>query len=45
MAKLARAPSNDAEIGGLKVVIQGSWFAVCPSETEETEGEYHGRDR
>lgn len=33
-AKLTRAPSNGAEIGGLKVVTQNGWFAARPSGTE-----------
>jgi len=33
-AKLTRAPGNDAEIGGLKIVTQGGWFAARPSGTE-----------
>jgi phosphoglucomutase len=32
--KLTRAPGNDAEIGGLKVVTQNGWFAARPSGTE-----------
>ena len=31
IAKSTRAQANDAEIGGLKVVTQGGWFAVPPS--------------
>ena len=34
-AKLTRAPGNNAEIGGLKVVSQNGWFAVRPSGTED----------
>ena len=34
-AKLTRAPGNDADIGGLKVVTQSGWFAVRPSGTED----------
>jgi phosphoglucomutase len=34
-AKLTRAPSNDAPIGGLKVVTESGWFAARPSGTEE----------
>ncbi len=34
-AKLTRAPGNDADIGGLKVVTQGGWFAARPSGTED----------
>jgi phosphoglucomutase len=33
-AKLARAPGNQAPIGGLKVVAQNGWFAARPSGTE-----------
>jgi phosphoglucomutase len=35
LAKLTRAPANDASIGGLKVVSQTGWFAARPSGTEE----------
>ena len=31
---LTKAPGNDAEIGGLKVVAEGGWFAARPSGTE-----------
>ncbi len=34
-AKLTRAPGNDAEIGGLKVVTDNGWFAARPSGTED----------
>jgi phosphoglucomutase len=34
MAKLTRAPWNDAPIGGLKVVAEDGWFAARPSGTE-----------
>ena len=34
MAKLTRAPANDAPIGGLKVVAANGWFAARPSGTE-----------
>ena len=34
-AKLTRAPGNHAEIGGLKVVAENSWFAARPSGTED----------
>jgi phosphoglucomutase len=34
MAKLTRAPGNDAPIGGLKVVAENGWFAARPSGTE-----------
>jgi len=33
-AKLTRAPGNDAQIGGLKVVSKSGWFAARPSGTE-----------
>jgi phosphoglucomutase len=33
-AKLTRAPGNDAQIGGLKVVSASGWFAARPSGTE-----------
>jgi len=32
--KLTRAPGNNAEIGGLKVVTESGWFAARPSGTE-----------
>ena len=35
IAKLTRAPGNDAPIGGLKVVAENGWFAARPSGTEE----------
>jgi len=34
VAKLTRAPANDAPIGGLKVVTANGWFAARPSGTE-----------
>ncbi|MEW6764869.1 MAG: phosphoglucomutase (alpha-D-glucose-1,6-bisphosphate-dependent) [Pseudomonadota bacterium] len=34
-AKLTRAPGNNAEIGGLKVTTENSWFAARPSGTED----------
>ena len=34
-AKLTKAPSNSAEIGGLKVVTENGWFAARPSGTED----------
>lgn len=34
VARLTRAPGNDAEIGGLKVVTENGWFAARPSGTE-----------
>ncbi|MEW6375658.1 MAG: phosphoglucomutase (alpha-D-glucose-1,6-bisphosphate-dependent) [Thermodesulfobacteriota bacterium] len=35
VSKLTKAPGNDADIGGLKVVTQGGWFAARPSGTED----------
>ena len=35
VAKLTRAPGNDASIGGLKVVTENGWFAARPSGTED----------
>ena len=35
IAKLTRAPGNDAPIGGVKVVTANGWFAVRPSGTED----------
>jgi phosphoglucomutase len=34
LAALTRAPGNDAEIGGVKVVAENGWFAARPSGTE-----------
>jgi phosphoglucomutase len=34
VAKLTKAPGNDAPIGGLKVVARSGWFAARPSGTE-----------
>jgi phosphoglucomutase len=34
VAKLTRAPGNDAPIGGLKVATANGWFAARPSGTE-----------
>jgi len=34
VAKLTRAPGNEAPIGGLKVVAASGWFAARPSGTE-----------
>jgi phosphoglucomutase len=34
VAKLTRAPGNDAPIGGLKVITDNGWFAARPSGTE-----------
>jgi phosphoglucomutase len=35
VAKLTRAPGNQAPIGGLKVVTENGWFAARPSGTED----------
>jgi phosphoglucomutase len=35
IAKLTRAPGNDAPIGGLKVATANGWFAARPSGTED----------
>ena len=35
LAKLTRAPGNQAPIGGLKVVTASGWFAARPSGTED----------
>ncbi len=35
LAKLTRAPYNQAPIGGLKVVTANGWFAARPSGTED----------
>ena len=35
IAKLSRAPGNNAPIGGIKVVTANGWFAARPSGTEE----------
>jgi phosphoglucomutase len=35
VAKLTKAPSNQAAIGGLKVVTENGWFAARPSGTED----------
>jgi len=34
VAKLTKAPGNDAPIGGLKVTTENGWFAARPSGTE-----------
>jgi phosphoglucomutase len=34
LAKLTRAPGNDAPVGGLKVVAASGWFTARPSGTE-----------
>ena len=34
VAKLTKAPGNNAAIGGLKVVAKSGWFAARPSGTE-----------
>ena len=48
LAKLTRAPGNNAPIGGLKVVTENGWFAARPSGTEEIYKIYaesfHGAD-
>jgi phosphoglucomutase len=35
LARLTRAPANQAPIGGLKVVAANGWFAARPSGTED----------
>jgi phosphoglucomutase len=35
VAKLTKAPGNEAPIGGLKVTTQHGWFAARPSGTED----------
>jgi phosphoglucomutase len=35
VARLTRAPANDAPIGGLKIVTANGWFAARPSGTED----------
>ena len=35
VARLTKAPGNDAAIGGLKVVTENGWFAARPSGTED----------
>ena len=35
VARLTRAPGNDAPIGGLKVATEHGWFAARPSGTED----------
>ena len=34
VARLTKAPGNDAAIGGLKVTTENGWFAARPSGTE-----------
>jgi phosphoglucomutase len=34
LARLTKAPGNDAPIGGIKVIAQNGWFAARPSGTE-----------
>ena len=34
LAVLTKAPGNDADIGGVKVVTRNGWFAARPSGTE-----------
>ncbi|MDX3775610.1 phosphoglucomutase (alpha-D-glucose-1,6-bisphosphate-dependent) [Chromatiaceae bacterium AAb-1] len=36
LAVLTKAPGNQADIGGVKVVTQNGWFAARPSGTENT---------
>ncbi|MDH2443530.1 phosphoglucomutase (alpha-D-glucose-1,6-bisphosphate-dependent) [Amnibacterium sp. CER49] len=35
VAKLSKAPGNDAAIGGVKVASEAAWFAARPSGTED----------
>ncbi|OPY74686.1 MAG: Phosphoglucomutase [Syntrophorhabdus sp. PtaU1.Bin050] len=35
IGKLTRAPGNNVDIGGLKVVTENGWFAARPSGTED----------
>lgn len=35
VAKISRAPFNDAAIGGLKITTKNGWFAARPSGTED----------
>jgi len=35
LAKLTRAPANNAPIGGVKIVTANGWFAARPSGTED----------
>lgn len=35
IARLTRAPGNNAAIGGLKIVTENGWFAARPSGTED----------
>ena len=35
ISRLTRAPSNNAPLGGLKVVTENGWFAARPSGTED----------
>ena len=35
LARLTRAPGNDAPIGGLKITTENGWFAARPSGTED----------
>lgn len=34
LEKITKAPGNDADIGGLKVITENGWFAARPSGTE-----------
>ena len=36
LAVLTKAPGNDADIGGVKVVTRNGWFAARPSGTENS---------
>jgi phosphoglucomutase len=35
LAKLTKAPGNNASIGGLKIITENGWFAARPSGTED----------
>ena len=35
LQRLTKAPGNNADIGGLKVVAENGWFAARPSGTED----------
>ncbi|TAM70718.1 MAG: alpha-D-glucose phosphate-specific phosphoglucomutase [Microbacteriaceae bacterium] len=35
IAKLSRAPGNEAAVGGVKIVTENAWFAARPSGTED----------
>jgi phosphoglucomutase len=36
LAALTRAPGNNADIGGLKIVRENGWFAAGPRETTDS---------